>query len=116
MPNLNQVNLCGHLTRDPELKYTQTGKTLCQFGIAYNHTKDKTSFFDCVAWGKVAETIAGICNKGDAVFAGGELEQQTWKTAEGQARSKVQVIVRTFLVQKKTQTSDVPGTDNDIPF
>ena len=57
---MNLVTLIGRLTRDPELKYSQSGKAFCKFSIAVTRefNRDEADFINCVAWDKRAETIA----------------------------------------------------------
>lgn len=93
MPNHCHVEVIGHLTRTPEIR--QAGSTtVCEVGIAYNDYKKNANFFDCVAFGKTADLIAGHFEKGDAVMFIGELRQDRWEDKKtGQKRSKVQIIV-----------------------
>jgi single-strand DNA-binding protein len=103
MPNFCSVTLIGHLTRDPELKYTANNTAVCNFGMAINRKfKDKESvvFIDVTAWAKEAETITQYVKKGDALFVVGRLEQDNWeqkcecgKTAK---RQKIFVTVERF--------------------
>jgi single-strand DNA-binding protein len=71
MSDINHVTLIGRLTKNPELKYTQAGKSVASFSIANDKTyvangekKQQTSFFNCVSWGKLGETISKYCKKG----------------------------------------------------
>ena len=68
---MNQVLLIGRLTKDPELKYSQSGKAFCRFSIAVTKefNRNETDFFDCVAWNKTAEIIAEYMRKGKETFA-----------------------------------------------
>jgi single-strand DNA-binding protein len=93
----NIVVLVGRLTRDAELKYTNSGMAVCRFSIANNKRKksgdgwvDSARFFDVVLWGKAGEAINQYLVKGKQVAIEGELEQDRWEQ-EGKARSKVEV-------------------------
>lgn len=124
----------GHLTRDPELKYTAKGSAIGQFGLGINRTwtengekKESATFVDITAFGKTAETLAQYAKKGMALFVTGRLNLDTWEDkATGQKRSKLGVILESFQFvggkgevkstptpQEKTSSPDL---DTDIPF
>lgn len=100
MANLNRVLLIGNLTRDPELRYLQSGTAVCEFGLAINRTwnaqngerKEEVCFVDIVVWAKQAETCAEYLKKGRQAFIEGRLEFDQWQTPEGQKRSKLKVV------------------------
>jgi single-strand DNA-binding protein len=96
--DLNTVVLIGRFTRDPEYKIVNEGSSLVNFSIANNRTyvvngekKDETHFFDCVAWGKLAEIIKQYGSKGKQVLVEGRLVQETWDTPDGKKASKVRI-------------------------
>lgn len=76
---MNNVTLMGRLTKAPELKYTNTGTSYCNFTLAVNKPKIKdkeqeTNFINCIAWGKTAETICNWLDKGNRVIVLGRLD------------------------------------------
>lgn len=98
----NKVMLMGNLTRDPETRNTASGQSVTRFGIAVNRSwkgqdgvqHDDAHFFDCVAWGRLGETIAQYLHKGDPIFVSGRLGYSSWEDqATKTKRSKVEVIV-----------------------
>lgn len=92
----NTITIIGNLTRDPELRSTNTGKNNTTFSIAVTRKwegGEQTSFFDCVAWNGLADNIASSFNKGDRIIVTGRLEQRSWDTKEGEKRYKVEVVV-----------------------
>ncbi len=99
----NKVTLLGNLTRDPELRTTPNGRSVCSFTLAVNRTwnnqqgekQEDVSFFDCTAWGKAGEIINQYTQKGRALLVSGRLNQRTWEQ-DGQKRSKVDVVVEDF--------------------
>ncbi len=99
----NKVTLLGNLTRDPELRTTPSGRSVCSFSLAVNRTwnnqqgekQEDVSFFDCTAWGKAGEIIYQYTQKGQALLVSGRLNQRTWEQ-DGQKRSKVDVVVEDF--------------------
>ena len=84
------------LTRDPEMKYLQSGTALCEFGVACNR-KDSNGekvadFFDCKAWQFAAERSA-MLRKGQSVIIGGDLQTESWQDkATGAKRSKTVLV------------------------
>ena len=105
MPALNIVHLIGNLTRNPELRVTSAGTSICQFGIAINRKfKDGTGaereevlFLDCEAWGKAGDVIAQYVTKGRPLYVGGRLKLDQWedKTTH-EKKSKIKVVVENF--------------------
>lgn len=99
---INNVVLVGRLARDVELKYTGNGTPVASITLAVEENfKDqngekKTSFINCTAWKKAAETIAQYMHKGDMLGVTGRLQQQTWEDQQGNKRSKLEVIVDGF--------------------
>lgn len=94
MPNFNNVTLVGNLTRGPELRYTAEGTAIGTFSLANSDRKKVVSYFDIVAFGKVAENVAKYVTKGRCVLVSGELRQRSWE-ADGQRRSKVEIVANT---------------------
>lgn len=104
MANFNKVLLIGNLTRDPELRSTQSGSQVAKLGLAVNrqrkdqqgNTQEETCFVDCTAFGRTAEVMAQYLSKGRPVFIEGRLSYSTWQGQDGQKRSKLEVIVENF--------------------
>ncbi|MDH5719985.1 MAG: single-stranded DNA-binding protein [Spirochaetia bacterium] len=105
--DINRVVLVGRLTRDPELKSTNTGNYFCRFTLASNRSfykkegdnrelKEEVGFFDCVAWGKLAEIISKYLQKGRRLGVDGSLRFSSWENTEGKKQSKVEVFVENF--------------------
>ncbi|MBN1648095.1 MAG: single-stranded DNA-binding protein [Spirochaetales bacterium] len=119
--DINHVVLVGRLTRDAELKYTNTGTAISKFSVAVNRRKrsgdqwtDEVSYFDIVLWGKTAETLNQYLQKGKQVAVSGELRQNRWEQ-EGQNRSKVEVIANNIqLLGGSGKGSDGPARPNNV--
>jgi len=95
MVSFNRVVLAGNLTRDPELRFTNNGIPVCQFGLAVNRVRSKSEevdFFDITAWRELGETIANYKKKGDPILIEGKLQYRTWEAQDGSKRSKVDVV------------------------
>ena len=99
--SINRVVLTGNLTRDPELRRTQSGMAIMSFGIAVNDRRknsqtgeweDYANFIDCTMFGSRAESVSNYLSKGSKVGLEGKLRYSTWER-EGQKRSKLEVIV-----------------------
>ena len=104
MANLNKVFLIGRLTRDPELRYTQSGTAVAEFGLAINRNfttstgekREETTFVDVIVWRRKAEVVCEYLGKGAPLFVEGRLELDTWETSDGQKRSKLRVVADNF--------------------
>lgn len=99
MASMNKVILIGNLTRDPELRYTQSGMAIAKFGLAVNEKfkqgddwKEKVNFIDIVVWGKQGENCSEYLAKGRQAAIEGRLSYSTWETDDGQKRSKLEVV------------------------
>ena len=94
---MNQVLLIGRLTKDPELKYSQSGKAFCRFSLAVakEFNRNETDFFDCVAWNKTAEIIAEYMRKGKKIAIQGRLETGSYEK-EGRNIKTYSIIVDKF--------------------
>lgn len=109
---MNSVNMVGRLTRDPELRTTNTGKSVCSFSIAVDRqfkTQDgpTADFFDCTAWGQPGEFLSQYGGKGRVVGVSGRLENREWQDNDGNKRRATNVIAdRVQLLDKK---SDPPS-------
>ena len=99
MASENSVTLVGNLTRDPELRYTQSGRGVASFGLAVNRRyqqngewQEQTSFFNITAWGDLGENLAASVTKGSRIIVTGRLQQREYETREGDKRTIVEVI------------------------
>jgi len=135
--SINQVILMGNLTRDPELRTTPGGQSVCSFGMAINRSwqdqggqaQEAVDFFDITAWGKLGELVNQYLKKGRKCLVQGRLSYRAWEK-DGQKHSKVEVIASdvTFLdggsgasdggstssaPRRSTKTDDAPVEDID---
>lgn len=99
MASENSVTLVGNLTKDPDLRYTTSGRGVVSFGLAVNRRyqvngewQEQTSFFNIVAWGDLGEHLAASVTKGDRLIVTGRLEQRSYETKEGEKRSVTEVV------------------------
>ncbi|MBR2998526.1 single-stranded DNA-binding protein [Candidatus Saccharibacteria bacterium] len=105
MRGFSKAIITGNLTRDPELRTTPNGSSVCSFSVAVNRVyrdtsgeqKEDVSFIDCSAWGKLAEMISQYAKKGSGVLVSGRLSQRSWEDkTSGQKRSRVEIVVEDF--------------------
>jgi single-strand DNA-binding protein len=110
----NTILLVGRLTKDSELRYTESEKAVGNFNIAVNREyknengEYETDFFNCVAYGKVAETMQQYTHKGDLVGVKGRLQSRNYEDKEGKKHYVVEVIPEriTFLQAKKEEKNE----------
>jgi len=102
---LNQAELIGNLTKDPELRQTPNGNSVVSFGVATNFTwkdrdgqnQEKTEFHNVVAWDEVAQAIAQNFKKGRKVYIQGRLQTRSWETPDGSKRYTTEIITEKAL-------------------
>jgi len=119
--SLNSVNMMGNLTRDPEMKYTPSGKAVCTFAIANNrvYTKNaekvtEVSYFDVDVWGQAAENCAKYLLKGSGIIVEGRLRQDRWEK-DGKAQSRVRITANAVhFLPKKQNTGSVSDSSSPI--
>jgi single-strand DNA-binding protein len=100
MASINRVVLIGNLTKDPELRSTPGGTSLCKLRLAVNTRRkdqsgqwtEKPNYFDVTVWGQQGENCATYLQKGRPVGIDGRLEWREWDTPEGQKRQAVDII------------------------
>lgn len=114
---MNKIFLSGNLTRDPELKHTQSGKTFVRVGIAVNRpfAKDAVDFFNLVAWDKTAEFLGKYFTKGQKAIIEGRLQTSTYENRDGAKVNAVDVIVENveFASSKRDDNRDNRNTRKD---
>lgn len=93
---INKVILMGRLTRDPELRNTNSGKDVCNFTVAiddgYGENKN-TSFINCVAWNKTAEFVSNYFSKGKMIIVIGRIQSRSWDGQDGKKNYTTEVVV-----------------------
>lgn len=128
---MNTVQILGNLARDPEVRYTKSGKAVATFTVAAsntyidsnNETKEQTAFVNCVAWGKTGEAVGNL-RKGNRCFVEGRLQTRSYENADGQKKYVTEVVanfVGTSLMNDDAGTSNFDSfensnSDENIPF
>lgn len=125
---MNHVTLIGRLTKDPEVRYTQSGTPVGTFTLAVDRRvqKDKqkeADFIPCVVWNKTAEIVGNYCKKGKQVGVEGRIQVRSYDAKDGSKRYVTEVIVSELeLLGSKNEGADRSGngykplTDEEIPF
>ena len=119
--SINLVILLGNLTRDPELRYTQSGTAVANSSLATNkqwkddsgEMKESAEFHNLVFWGNLAELVAQYCNKGSKVHVTGELQTRSWETDRGIKKYKTEINVKdiVFLDSKRDYDPSEPAKE-----
>ncbi len=118
MRGFSKAIITGNLTRDPELRTTPNGASVCSFSVAVNRVfrdssgtqQESVSFIDCSAWGKLGEMISQYAKKGSGVLVSGRLDQRSWEDkATGQKRSRVEIVVEDFNFTSNANDRDGGG-------
>ena len=139
---LNNAQLVGRLTRDPELRFTTSGLPVCRFDLAVNRRykdktgewKDDTSFIPVVVWREAGQRCGEKLKKGNPVYVEGRLKSKSWETKDGQKRSGLEIeALRVQFLERAEGTpcepapasdeapadaamGDAPVTTEDVPF
>ncbi|OGN75982.1 MAG: single-stranded DNA-binding protein [Chloroflexi bacterium GWB2_49_20] len=124
---LNKVMLIGNLGRDPEMRYTPSGRPVTSFTIATNRTwntsdgerHNETDWFNIVAWGNLAEICKQHLNKGQQVYVEGHLQTRRWEDKEGTKHTTTEVVASEMLMlgdrrTTSTDQGDDPGDRDEL--
>lgn len=128
MKSVNKVILLGNVTRDPQLKTTQSGQSVVTFGLATNRVwKDPTGekqslpeYHNLVAWGRLAEFISQNVTKGKPLYIEGYLKTRNWDSPEGTKIFRTEVVIENIILvgprpegthESHEQTVEMPVID-----
>lgn len=114
------VTIIGNLTREPELRFTTTGRASASFGVAVSRRyqsngewQEQTSFFNVTAWANLAENAAASLTKGTRVVVTGRLEQRSYETQQGEKRTVVEVVADDIGPSLKWARAEVERVERD---
>ena len=113
---MNKVFLSGNLTRDPEVRYTQTGMAYTRMGIAINRKykeKDTVDFFNLVAWSKIAEFCGRYLRKGSRVLVEGNLRTNSYENKDGVKVNAVEIWIDNIEFAGSKRDSDGGGDEKN---
>jgi len=124
---LNKVQIIGHLGKDPEMRYTPSGKPVTTFSVAVSRSwnsadgerHSETEWFSVVAWGNLAEICKQYLVKGQQVYIEGRLQTRRWDDKEGVKHTSVEVVANEMMMlgerhngnNTHAQEADVASTD-----
>jgi len=130
---LNKVMIIGHLGRDPEMRYTPSGRPVTTFTVATSrswNTSDgerhsETEWFNVVAWGNLAEICKQYLSKGQQVYIEGRLQTRRWDDSEGVKHVSIEIVANEMMILgDRRETNNVSGSiepeaveiDDEYPF
>ncbi len=121
---LNKVMIIGNLGRDPEMRYTPSGKPVTSFSVAVSRSwvkpegerTETTDWFNVVAWGRLAEICSQYLTKGSMVYVEGRLETRSWEAENGQKHFRTEVVANDVnILDKRGRSPDEGGADVHMP-
>lgn len=130
---LNHISIMGRLTKDVELRYTQSQKPVASFTLAVDRDfgDKQTDFINCVAWNKTAEFVNKYFSKGKMAVVAGRLQMRDWQDKEGNKRIAAEVVAENVYFGEskrnesydsdldyasKTSFASMADDDEDLPF
>jgi len=128
--SLNKVMLIGRLGRDPEMRYTPSGKPVTTFSLATSRSWNtangerhvETEWFNVVAWGNLAEICKQYLAKGSQVYVEGRLQTRHWDDADGNKHSTTEIVANEMIMlgERRETTEGVTeaetGEEGEFPF
>ena len=119
---MNAVVIVGHIGKDGEMRQTKSGTTILSFSVATSERfyvngqeQKKTEWHNCVAWRKIAESLAPLAKKGAAIMVVGKLETQSWEK-DGKKQYKTQIVVEQGGVPAHVEDAGKPADDYEPGF
>ncbi len=122
----NTVTIVGNVTRDPELRFTNSGMAVASFGVAINNGRrnqqtgqwedGEPSFFDISCFREMADNVAESVQKGTRVVVTGRLNQRSWQTDNGEKRSKVEIVADEVAPSLRWATASVQRNERREGF
>lgn len=115
--DLNRAQIIGNMTRDPELRTTQGGQSVCSFGVATNRRytgkdgqqQEQTEFHNIVAWAKLAEIICQYLGKGRKVYIEGRLQTREWQGQDGNTRRTTEIVADNMIMLDRAGGGQAPA-------
>lgn len=136
---LNKVQIIGHLGKDPEMRYTPSGRPVTTFSVAVSRSwnsadgerHSETEWFSVVAWGNLAEICKQYLTKGQQVYVEGRLQTRRWDDKEGTKHTSVEIVANEMMMlgdrrdsannqaqesETATLEGDVTPAEDEFPF
>ena len=123
MAGVNKVILVGHLGRDPELRYTQSGQPVANFTLATSESyskrdgerEERTEWHRIVAWGRLAEICAEYLSKGRQIYIEGRIQTREWEDREGEKRRTTEIVAREMQMLGRRGETNTSYNDSQAP-
>ncbi len=120
---LNKVMVIGNLGRDPEMRYTPSGKPVTHFPVATTRMwvtsdgerREATEWFNVVAWGNLAEICNQYLRKGSRVYVEGHLQTRSWEDAEGRRHYRTELVATEMIILDQHRSSEPSYVNREIP-
>lgn len=127
---LNKVMIIGQLGRDPEMRYTPSGRPVTSFSVATTRTwttvegerHEETEWFNVVAWGNLGEICKQHLHKGETVYIEGRLQTRGWEDQEGKKHFRTEIIAKEMIMlsdrrseSTETQIDEALAADEEVP-
>jgi single-strand DNA-binding protein len=126
---LNKVMIIGHLGRDPEMRYTPSGRPVTNFSVATSRSwntadgerRTETEWFSIVAWGNLAEICNQYLVKGQQVYVEGRLQSRSWEDNDGKRHTAVEIVANEMIMLEKPNSSneqldETKADEDEFPF
>jgi len=120
---LNKVMIIGHLGRDPEMRYTPSGRPVTTFTVATSRSwntvdgerHSETEWFNVVAWGNLAEICKQYLTKGQQVYIEGRLQTRRWDDKEGNKHSSVEIVANEMMMLGDRRDANHGAEEQSVP-
>jgi single-strand DNA-binding protein len=126
---LNKVLIIGRLGRDPEMRYTPSGRPVTTFSVATSRSwntsegerRTETEWFNVVAWGSLAEICKQYLTKGQQVYVEGRLQTRHWEDAEGGKHTSTEIVANEMIILGDRREGEIApefeaGEEDEFPF
>ena len=118
---LNKVMIIGNLGRDPEMRYTPSGRPVTSFSVATSRTwntsdgerRTETEWFNIVAWGNLAEICNQYLSKGQRVYVEGRLQTRRWEDNDGNKHTSTEVVANEMILLDNRRDSNQAAEDDE---
>ena len=119
---LNKVMIIGNLGRDPEMRYTPSGKPVTSFSVATSRSwtttdgerREATEWFNVVAWRDLAEICNQYLSKGSKVYIEGRLQTRSWESPDGQKHFRTEIVADEMIVlDHRREAYSEPSVDDE---
>ena len=119
---LNKVMIIGNVGREPEMRYTPSGRPVTSFSVATSRTwtaadgerREETEWFNVVAWGNLAEICKSHLSKGQQVYVEGRLQTRGWEDESGKKHFRTELVANEMILlgDRRSHSDDYPDSDN----